>query len=169
MEATVCYRAGMHSWQLPLLGVHDLPADLPDFEIAYFFSFSTAEQHAIASRRNAAHRLAAALHLGFLKVTGRPLGPFESVPPKLLAHLGQELGVPTPEETSLHVLYRRGRTLFEHQLWAARVLGFQPLAERQQRVLLTGLRREAQKAGTVEELMASRQTRLESCKKKGLG
>ena len=76
------------------------------------------------------------------------------MPPKLLAHLGREVGVPTLEVTSLRVLYCRGRTLFEHQLWAARVLGFRPLAERQQRVLLTVLRREAEKAGTVEELMA---------------
>jgi len=144
----------MHSWQLPLLGLPDLPADLSDFEIAYFFSFRATEQRAITSRRNAAHRLAAALHLGFLKMTGRTLDPFEPVPPKLLAHLGQELGAPTPEVTSLHVLYRRGRRLFEHQLWAARVLGFQPLAERQQWVLLTVLRREAEKGGTVEELMA---------------
>jgi len=144
----------MHSWQLPLLGLPDLPADLSDFEIAYFFSFSATEQRAIASRRHAAHRLAAALHLGFLKMTGRTLDPFEPVPPKLLAHLGGEVGIPTPEVTSLRVLYRRGRTLFEHQLWAARVLGVQPLAERQQRVLLTVLRREAEKAGTVEEIMA---------------
>jgi TnpA family transposase len=153
-DVTVCYGARMHSWQLPLLGLSDFPADLSEFEIAYFFSFSAAEQHAIAARRGASYRLAAALHLGFLKMTGRPLDPFEPVPSKLLAHLGQEIGVPTPELTSLHVLYRRGRTLFDQQLWAARMLGFQPLTERQQRVLLTVLRREARKAGALEELIS---------------
>jgi hypothetical protein len=152
-EATICYRARMHSWQLPLLGLPDFPADLSEFEIAYFFSFSAAEQRAITAGRGASYRLAAALHLGFLKMTGRTLDPFEPVPPKLLAHLGQELRLSTPELTSLRVLYRRGRTLFDQQLWAARVLGFQPLAERQQRVLLTLLRRETQKAGTIEELI----------------
>jgi TnpA family transposase len=144
----------MHAWQLPLLGLSDFPSDLSDFEIAYFFSFSVAEQRAITERRGAPYRLTAALHLGFLKMTGRTLDPFESVPPQLLAHLGEELGVPTPELTSLRVLYRRGRTLFEQQLWAARVLKLQPLAERQQRVLLTVLRREAQKGGTSEDLLS---------------
>ena len=37
----------MHTWQLPLLGLPDFPAELSDFEIAYFFSFSATEQHAI--------------------------------------------------------------------------------------------------------------------------
>jgi len=111
-SAAFCYRAGMHSWQLPLLGLHDRPADLSDFEIAYFFSFSVAEQNAIASRRSAAHRVAAALHLGFMKMTGRTLAPFDPVPPKLFAHLGQELELPTPELTSLRVLFRlRTRSL----------------------------------------------------------
>jgi len=108
-KAAFCYRAGMHFWQLPLLSLPDLPADLSDFEIAYFFSFSAAEQHAISARRGASYRLAAALHLGFLKMTGRTLDPFDPVPPKLLAHLGQELGLSAPELTSLRVLYRRGR------------------------------------------------------------
>ena len=108
IAAAVCYRARMHSWQLPLLGLPDLPTDLSDFEIAYFFSFSATEQRAITAGRGASYRLAAALHLGFLKMTGRTLDPFDPVPPKLLAHLGQELGLSTPELTSLRVLVSSG-------------------------------------------------------------
>jgi hypothetical protein len=42
----------------------------------------------------------------------------------LLRHLGQMLGITTPDLASLRALYARGRTLFDHQQQACEALGF---------------------------------------------
>jgi len=60
----------MQPWQLAFLGQHELPRELTSFELRYFFSFSDAEKQAIRSRRRHLNRLGAALHLGFMKMSG---------------------------------------------------------------------------------------------------
>jgi hypothetical protein len=57
-------------WQLPFLGLRTFPVELTAFEIRYFFSFTITEREAISSRHGDFHRLAAALQIGFLKMTG---------------------------------------------------------------------------------------------------
>src|ERR1035441_6135346 len=39
-------------------------------------------------------------------------------------HLGEQLNVPAPDLASLRAMYRRGKTLFEHQQLACEALGF---------------------------------------------
>jgi prevent-host-death family protein len=60
-------------------------------------------------------RLARAIHLGFIGMTGRMLDSFEMIPRPLLEHLGDTLGIAVPTLASLRALYSRRSTLFEHQ------------------------------------------------------
>ena len=49
-----------------------------------------------------------ALHLGFVRMSGRPLDAFRVLPVMLLRHLGKELGIPVPDIPSLRALYSAG-------------------------------------------------------------
>jgi hypothetical protein len=140
-------------WQLPFLGLHAFPTDLTAFEIRYFFIFIPYEREAILSRDGDHHRLAAAVPLGFSKMTGRTLDAFDPLPMSVLRHLSTDLGLPIPELTTLHALYDRRQTLLDHQAWAAQLLGVRPFTERRQRVLVMHLRREAQHAVTLNRLV----------------
>jgi hypothetical protein len=102
-------------WQLPFLGLQAFPTELTAFEIGYFFTFTAAVRAAIFSRYGDHHRLAAAIQIGFIKMTGRPLDAFDTLPIAVLRHLGTELEIVTPESTSLRALYGRRSTLYEHQ------------------------------------------------------
>ena len=53
------------------------------------------------------HKLGLALHIGFVRMSGRPLNSVRAVPPVLLRHLGQMLGITTPDLASLRALYAR--------------------------------------------------------------
>jgi hypothetical protein len=99
----------MQPWQLTFLGQHELPRELTSFELRYFFSFNDDERRAIRTRRRVLNQLGAALHLGFMKMSGCMLDAFEMVPRKLLAYLGRELEVDVPTVTSVRALYRRRR------------------------------------------------------------
>ncbi len=143
----------MQPWQLAFLGQHELPRELTTFELSYFFSFNDAERRAIRTRRRALNQLGAALHLGFMKMSGCALYAFEMVPPRLLAHLGRELEIEVPTLTSVRALYTRRSTLFEHQRWAAKTLGFRPLNEHQRRALTGLIKEESYKALTSAQLV----------------
>ena len=70
----------MQGWQTTFLGMRELPRDISDFEIKAFFTFDGAEREAINARRGDAHRLGLALHIGFLRMSGRLLHAFRVVP-----------------------------------------------------------------------------------------
>ena len=142
----------MQPWQLAFLGQHELPRELTAFELRYFFSFNDAERRAIRTRRRALNQLGAALHLGFMKMSGCALDAFEMVPRTLLTHLGRELDMDVPTVTSVRALYRRRATLFEHQQWAADTLEFRPSTEHQRRALIKLIKQESYKALTRAQL-----------------
>lgn len=96
------------------LGWERFPENLTDPEVAHF-SLSEDERRAVHRRRRPLNRLGVALQVGFLRLTGAPLNSVEMIPPQVLAHLGAELGVAPPRLASIRALYRRRRTLFEHQ------------------------------------------------------
>jgi TnpA family transposase len=144
----------MQPWQLAFLGQHELPRELTAFELRYFFSFNDEERRAIRTRRRALNQLGAALHLGFMKMSGCALDAFEMVPRALLTHLGRELEIEVPTVTSLRALYRRRATLFEHQRWAADTLGFTPSNEHQRRALTGLIKQESYKALSAAQLVA---------------
>lgn len=143
----------MQGWQTPYLGLRDLPRELTDFELQAFFSFSQAELELISRRRGDNHKLGLALHIGFVRMSGRPLNSVRAVPPVLLRHLGQMLGITTPDLASLRALYARGRTLFDHQQQACEALGFAWMTEHQRRALVRVLRDEVTHSADRERLL----------------
>jgi len=143
----------MQGWQTSYLGLRDMPGDISEFELQAFFSFSSAELKLIARRRSDSLKLGLALHIGFARMTGRPLNSVRIVPPALLRHLGRELDITAPDLVSLRALYARGRTLFDHQQQACECLGFQWMTEHQRRALVRVLRDEVAHCADRERLL----------------
>ena len=133
----------MQNWHTTYLGLKELPRELSAFELQAFFTFSRAERTVIDSRHGATHKLGLALHMGFLRLSGRSLNAVRIVPASLWAHLGKELGVRAPELASLEALYGRRSTLFEHQQLAEQTLGFRAMTGHQNRAFVQVLRSEA--------------------------
>jgi hypothetical protein len=100
----------MQDWHSTCLGRRLLPRDLSAFEIEAFFNFSDTERRVIEDRRSPALKLALALQIGFLRMTGRLLDAVRIVPPALWRHLGEQLGVVAPDLASLRSMYQRRRT-----------------------------------------------------------
>ena len=105
------------------LGWVRLPENLTEPEVAHFFSLSEDDRRAVHRRRRPLNRLGVALQVGFLRLTGAPLNSVEMIPPQVLAHLGTELRIAPSRLASIRALYRRHRTLFEHQDAAKQALG----------------------------------------------
>jgi len=62
-------------------------------------------------------------------MSGGLLDDVGAVPPALWRHLGAQLELTTPDLASLRVMYRRPRTLFQHQELARTTFGFRELTE----------------------------------------
>ena len=134
------------------LGCERFPEILTEPEVAHFFSLSEDDRRAVRRRRRPLNRLGVALQVGFLRLTGAPLNSVEMIPPQVLAHLGAELGIAPPRLASIRALYRRHRTLFEHQDAAKQALGLRDLTAHGERALNGFLRREAGDKFLVDEL-----------------
>lgn len=143
----------MQSWQTTYLGLRELPREISTFELQSFFTYSRTEREFINVRRGNAHKLGLALHIGFLRLSGRLLNSVRIVPAMLWQHLGNEIGIATPELASLRALYGRGRTLFDHQQLACEVLGFQWMTEHQRRALVRTLRDEVARCADRDQLL----------------
>ena len=143
----------MQGWQTPYLGLRDLPRELTQFELQAFFSFGREELELVARRRGDNHKLGLALHIGFVRMSGRPLNSVRAVPAVLLRHLGSMLDIETPDLASLRALYARGRTLFDHQQQACEALGFAWMTEHQRRALVRILRDEVAHSADRERLL----------------
>ena len=143
----------MDTWRSTYLGLRELPRELTAFEVQTFFTFSIAEREAIAQRRSATHQLGLALHIGFMRMSGRLLDAFRVLPPNLWRHLGEHLGVQAPEVASLRGMYKRGRTLYDHHQVACEVLGFAWMSEGQRRALVRALSDELHRCIDRERLL----------------
>ena len=143
----------MQGWQTTFLGLRELPRDISDFEMKAFFTFDGAEREAVNARRGDSHKLGLALHIGFLRMSGRLLGAFRIIPVVLWRHLGNEFGIAAPEVASLRAMYERGRTLFDHQQVACTVLGFRWMSEHQRRSLVRELRDEVARCADRDQLL----------------
>lgn len=143
----------MQSRHTTYLSLHELPRDISTFELRSFFTYRGAERELIDARRGNAHKLGLALHIGFVRLSGRLLNSVRVVPSALWRHLGHELGVTAPELASLKALYGRGRTLFDHQKLACEVLGFQWMREHQRRALVRTLRDEVARCADRDQLL----------------
>ena len=123
-------------------------------EIEHFFTLGEEEYATVRRRRRVLNRLALALQIGFLKMTGGTLNSVEIIPPGVLEHLGRQLGCAPPRLASIRALYRRRRTLFDHQAAALTALGRTEPSEHAVRGLVAYLRREAAAVFDNAELMA---------------
>jgi TnpA family transposase len=131
----------MEHWRLAYLGMRRMPRDLSEFELATFFTFSFKERALINTRRGPLYRLALALHIGFVRMTGATLDAYQYVPQILWGHLGKHLGIEPPDLGTLRALYEtRERTLFDHQVIAYQTIGFVPMAEHQRRYVVRWLK-----------------------------
>ena len=86
--------------------MRELPRDISGFELQAFFTFSPAERALIEARRGDSHNLGLALHIGFLRMTGRLLDAFRIVRARAWRHLG----------TQLFDLFKNGAWSFATQL-----------------------------------------------------
>ena len=127
----------MESWRRSYLGCETLPASLTETEIAWFFGLDDQTRPVVDARRRSLTRLGLTLHIGFLRLSGRPLSA------GVLAFAATQAGMPAPRIATLRSIYRRRMTLFEHQRIAAEALGFKPLVDHPTRRLTAFLRREA--------------------------
>ncbi|CAG9184814.1 Tn3 family transposase ISBusp1 [Cupriavidus laharis] len=131
----------MDHWQLAYLGMRQIPSELSEFELATFFTFSAKERALIDARRSHLYRLACAVHIGFVRMTGRTLDAYKQVPKFLWAFVGAQLGITPPDMGTLSALYDgRTDTLVDHQMLAYQALGFSPMAEHQRRYVTRWLK-----------------------------
>src|SRR5271168_909696 len=144
----------MNDWQSTYLGRGALPRDLSGFEIEAFFTYSESERRVIDDeRRSPALKLALALQIGFLRMTGRLLEALRLVPPALWRHLGAQFEIDAPDLASLRTMYRRRRTLFEQQDLACSVLGFHDVTEAQRRALVRSINAELSRTSDRQRLL----------------
>ncbi len=131
----------MDHWRLAYLGIRQVPRELSEFELSTFFTFSKRERAQIDSRRTDLYRLAIALHVGFLRMTGRPLDSDRQIPTILWRHLGQQLDVQPPDVGTLRSIYDGNfKTLSDHQGFAKTIVNFRSIAEHQRRYVIRWLK-----------------------------
>ena len=133
----------MSRWDQHYLGRERFPEALSALEVQRFFTPTPAQIQTVLQRRSTTNRIAFALQIGFLKMTGRSLNSVELVPPEILSHLGRVIGCEPPRIASIRAFYRRRRTLFEHQTASRALLGRRELSDHGARGLTAFLRREA--------------------------
>ena len=95
----------MQSWRERFLGIDTIPGWLSDFEIDLFFSLTPGELATVKTRRTPELQLGLALHIGFLRMSGRVLNGTDAIPRRLLEYLGKQLEIRPPRVTSLRALY----------------------------------------------------------------
>jgi TnpA family transposase len=141
-----------HRWQVQYLGTSTFPKTLTRVELEAFFTYSPDEMAFIRSRKIAL-RIAAAIQIGFLRMTGCPLATLKVIPQSVLKHVAEQVGAPAITIATLRALYKREMTFFTHQDWALELLGFVRPTPAQMRWLLPFLKREASQARSVDVLM----------------
>ena len=146
----------LRRWEHRYLGEERFPEALSALEIEHFFTFDEQELARVRERRGSLNRMALALQVGFLKMTGNTLNSVERIPADILDHLGRQLDCVPPRIASIRAFYgRRRRTLFEHHASALRLLGRSEPTPHAQRGLVAYLRREAAAVFDQPDLMAS--------------
>ncbi len=148
-------------WEHRYLGEELFPETLSALEIEHFFTLDEPELALVRERRGPLNRLALALHVGFLKMTGNTLNSVERIPAAILDRLGRQLDCMPPRIATIRAFYRRRRrTLFEHHAAALRLLGRSELTPHAERGLVAYLRREATAVFDQADLMACARTWL---------
>ena len=80
----------MGRWGLAYLGRSTFPKDVSELELQRAFTFTDRERRDIREAFRVRYRLAAAVQLGFLRLTGRALASVAYVPAVVLHHLRRQ-------------------------------------------------------------------------------
>ena len=132
----------MSDWEKRYLGWGHFPVGLDEAEIAVFFALGEADLAAIRTHRRDTNRLAIAIQIGYIRMTGVTLNSVQMIPPAVLAYVAGQLGQTPPQLTSIRALYRRRRrTLHDHQEVARSIVGLRVLSEHGRRKLKAHLRK----------------------------
>ena len=139
-------------WRLGFLGIESIRPCLGESEVEQFFR-RPAEIATVKTRRGDVMQLGLALHIGFLRMSGRVLNSTDVIHWRILAFLGAQLQIPAPRVSSLRALYPRRPTLHDHQQLAKAQLGFKNLVEPVRRQLVAHLRKTRGAATDADELL----------------
>ena len=132
--------SAMEHWQVTYLGIRQILASarVRPRHVLHLLSAGTCTDRA---RRGELARLAVALHIGFIRMSGRTLDAYKQVPALWSHPFGAQLAVDPPDLGTLRTLYEtRARTLIDHQVLAYQALGFRPMAEHQRRYVVRWLK-----------------------------
>jgi hypothetical protein len=91
----------MSRWEHRYLGQERFPDALSAMEVEHFFTLGEEELVAVRRRRTVLNRLALALQISFLKMTGGTLNSVEIIPTGVLEHLGHQLRCAPPRIASI--------------------------------------------------------------------
>jgi len=89
------------------LGEKTFPKEITEFEIREFFTLSAEDLRAIRVDSNKKSRLALALQVGFLRMTGAVLDTYEYIPRAVLECVAKQLHVAAPMLATMRALSRR--------------------------------------------------------------
>jgi hypothetical protein len=144
----------MSHWQDRFLGIGELPPELSVFEFECF-QFSPQDIAAIRKEFRPKYRIAVALQVGFMRLTGAKPNAFNVVPRKLLNLVGEQVRENAPSIASLRSMYRRGNTRRDHQGWVMQWLDIKVHTKRQERMLFAALREASKAIGSIDRLIAT--------------
>jgi len=113
-----------------------IPDDLPDREIARYYTFTPDDLAVIKRRRRAANKLGFAVQLAVLRFPGRTITELPSIPARMLAYIAHQVGV---DGTVFAHYGTRENTLYEHLDEIRAVFGFRNYDWRAMRQLMRHL------------------------------
>lgn len=143
------------------IGVDRLPRSLSELDVDVFFRLPQASINALRERLNndrlpnaEARQVGLTVQVAFMRATGRSLDVIKIVPPALLKYIGEELRVRPFSIGSLRAMYKRGRTLYDHQQWAKTHLQLEAFNQQHRGTLSSMLLAQASDAASIDELVA---------------
>ena len=145
----------MAQWKERFLGISELPEELSDAEMEQFFRLSKRDVATITGEVRPKFRLAIALQLGFVRMSGRGLNTFKVLPRPLLKFVADQFKLPAPTIASIRALYsKRDNTRLEHQALVFKWLDLSSHTKRQERMLLAAVRAASQGTGSIDRLIS---------------
>ncbi|MBB5499614.1 Tn3 family transposase [Paraburkholderia sp. MM5384-R2] len=143
----------MSGLEFRYVGQDRLPTRLSEFDVEGYFALTDSDIAAVNERFRRDRRAGAAIQLVFLRASGHTLDHVGTLPRQLLRYVGERLGLPTPTIASLRTLYRRYKTLYEHQVWACEYLGLTSIGPDHWAGLEAWMRQDATESLTLDELL----------------
>ncbi|MGF6931131.1 hypothetical protein OKW41_000270 [Paraburkholderia sp. UCT70] len=143
----------MPGLQFRYVGKDRLPARLSEFDVERYFALTDSDIAAVNERFRRDHRAGVAIQLVFLRASGHTLEHVGTLPRQLLRYVGERLNLSTPTIASLRTLYKRYKTLYEHQLWTCEYLGIASIGPKHWAELEAWMREDATESLTLDELL----------------